>query len=422
MKKKITAAAIILSMVMVLTGCSGKTGKTTADASTTYKMWLYSTVDSSYYVDYNGNAPLKYALQHWNDGTDDNTQIAFQFLVPPAGTAADNYSTMINSGDLPDILDGSISDTPSVMCEDGIIIELTDYINKYMPNYKAALDADPDTKNLCCTIDDEGNEHYYEIASLADEPGDLWCGYEYRRDWIVKYGVNPVTGQPFSGGFTGDKTKGPYCWEDDVMFPSGGTDPVYISDWEWMFDIFMKAYDDLNLDDSYCMSIYYAGFTPFGQMVSAFDGDDNGYWYRTQDNKCVYGATQDSFRAYMECLNNWYNHGWLDPYFNERSSDMFYAIDDKTVRKGKIGMWYGIAGTLGNRMESDAEPLTEDIYVAACYSPINDVYGDDSAKGVEPYTNYGSSRKGSSYLITKAALDRGANIEAICRFFDYFYT
>lgn len=61
----------------------------------------------------------------------------------------------------------------------------------------------------------------------------------YRRDWIVKYGKHPQTGQAFTGGYTDPNDVD--SWTDDVVFPSGGTDPVYISDWEWMFGSFTEA-------------------------------------------------------------------------------------------------------------------------------------------------------------------------------------
>ena len=71
----------------------------------------------------------------------------------------------------------------------------------------------------------------------------------YRRDWLVNYGTNPQTGEAFSGEWKDGE------WTDNVVFPSGGTDPVYISDWEWMFDIFETALQMQGMTDGYVMQL-----------------------------------------------------------------------------------------------------------------------------------------------------------------------
>ena len=55
-----------------------------------------------------------------------------------------------------------------------------------------------------------------------------------------------------------------------------GTCPVYISDWEWMFDIFTKAQADLGITDGYCLSVYYKGYNEDGSLFSSFGGSFNG--------------------------------------------------------------------------------------------------------------------------------------------------
>lgn len=414
---KALAAFAAISSAVSLCACGSGSNQAAGgtDEARNYTFWLYNTVDASYYLDYNENPALQYALSHWSE---EGTDVAFEFWVPPAGSAADNYSTMISTGELPDIMDGSVADSGEKMCEEGLVIELTDYINEYMPNYKTFLEEHPSVKEQVCYYDEDGGEHYYDIAAVSDTTGPGWCGYEYRRDWIVKYGVNPQTGEAFTGGYTED-AKNLDTWVDDVVFPSGNTDPVYISDWEWMFGIFEKAYEDLGLEDSYCMSIYYNVITPFAQITAGFGGG-GGSFYRTPDGECVFGAVTEAFRAYLECMNVWYEKGWLDPYFAERSADMFYAIDDANVRTGKIGMWYGVVGTLGNGLDT-GDAYTLDSCVFACDAPINDVYGTEEAKFIEPFTNYGGGLVGNSYFITQNAVDNGKDIGTLCRFLDYLY-
>lgn len=285
-----------------------------------------------------------------------------------------------------------------------------------MPNYTAYLEAHPEMKSWALTNID-GEEKYLHVMSFNEDYGYTYCGYQYRRDWIVKYGTNPVTGAAFTGGYTDPSD--PDSWEDDVVFPSGGTDPVYISDWEWMFEIFEKAYADLGIDDSYCISMYYPGFSWTGDLCSCFGGG-NFAFYEDANGKVQYGGVTDSARAYLECLNNWYEKGWLDPDFNERTSDMFYAIDDTSVRQGKVGMWCGMQAELGGRLDQGDE-YTDGIYVAGCALPMNDIYGTDACKNVAPdCIMTGTALNGTGYAITSAAEDK--DIATLLTMIDYLYS
>ena len=412
MAKRIIGAALCGTMAAgLLAGCGG--GGSSSDTS--FTMWLYSGADSQYYTDYADNPVWQYLSQQtWGE---EEKNIDIEFWVPASGTSADSYATMMGSGDYPDIFDGSISDSPKIMYEEGIILDLTDYVNEYMPNYKAYLDAHPEVA-VYAYDDVDGEQKNLRIIGINDDYGYTYCGYQYRRDWIVKYGTNPQTGEPFSGGYTDPED--PDSWEDNVVFPSGGTDPIYISDWEWMFEIFEKAFDDLGIDDGYCISMYYPGYNWTGDLISCFGGGNMVFYEDPETGKIEYGAVQDSMRAYFSCLNKWYENGWLDQNFNERTSDMFYAIDNTTVRQGKVGMWCGMQSELGGRLDAGDE-YTSGIYVAGCELPQNDVYGTDECKYKEPNCIMtGRGLNGTSYMITTAAEDK--DIATLCTMFDYLYS
>lgn len=244
MKKKWIAILLILAMALPLAACGGGG----AGSDTTFTFWIYNGIDSAYYMDYNDNPALKYALSK-TYGPEDKS-LAFEFWVPPAGTANDNYSVMIGSGDYADIIENTIGDSPLNSYLNGVSLDLTEYVKQYMPNYLAYIDAHPEVKADAVTLVDGEEKYLGVVAFCEDFPASDW-GHEYRRDWIVKYGKNPLTGAAFTGGYTdpGDIDS----WEDDVVFPSGGSDPLYISDWEWMFDIFETAMADLGIEDGRCL-------------------------------------------------------------------------------------------------------------------------------------------------------------------------
>ena len=255
MKKFSKLLCMILTLVMIVSVFSACSPDSTAGEDTTFTWWIYSGADSSYYMDYQENPAIQYTLQK-GYGPEEK-QLAFEFWVPAAGTSADNYSTMIAGGDLADIIDAVICDPPKTMYEQGLILDITEYVERNMPNYVALVHSNETFYKNCVDVID-GKEHYFVLRGLQDAPEAVFQGFMYRRDWLVKYGTNPETGKAFTGGYTDPAD--PDSWKDDVVFPSGGADPIYISDWEWMFEIFAKAQKELGIDDSYVLSLYYPVF------------------------------------------------------------------------------------------------------------------------------------------------------------------
>ena len=413
--------ALMIAVVLMLVGMQiyygniGTTSGGTADANTTFDWWIYSGTSSEYFDNYAENPAIQYTLQRgW--GPEEKT-IAFNFLQPPPGSESDNYSTMIASGDLPDIIDQVISEPAAIMVEKGQAIELTEYVEAYMPNYVALVHSNQEVYYESVVVDENGKEHYYQLSRVYTGYDTVFQGYMYRRDWLVRYGTNPVTGATFTGGYTDPEDID--SWEDNVVFPSGGTDPKYISDWEWMFEIFTRAQADLGIEGKYCVSMYYPGYTWSGGLLSCFGGGVN-VWYQGADGKVHFGGNEEPFKTYLECLHSWYEKGWLDKDFNQRTSDAFYQIDSTSVRQGQIAMWVGQQSELGGRLDMHDGGLTEGIYVAGAPYPINDVYGPDSCKYVEPNCLMGSSLAGGGILITPKAAEK--DLATLCSYLDYFYT
>jgi len=425
--KRVILGLAGLGMAAALGGCGilRGAGNTATDLNpeddTYYTMWIHSGPGSSYYTEYEDNPAVKYAeTMTWGE---EDKSIFIDFVIPPANKEPDDLQNMYINGNLTHVLDGVICDSADIMYANNRIIDLTEYVNQYMPNYKKVLDTVEDVrKSAVFNID--GEEKILGIVTVNESYKDVNFGYEYRRDWIVKYGSNPQTGAAFSGGYTDESD--PDSWEDDVVFPSGGSDPVYISDWEWMFGIFETAMEDMGIDDGYCISMYYPGYMWSGGLCSSFGGGTPMFYVNDQGQAC-FGGVSDSFRTYLECLSAWYEKGWLDKTFDQKTSDAHYAIDSAKIHQGKIGIWYGQQSTLGNRIYNQNDPsqtpLAEGIFVAGAPMPINDIYGPEECRNVIPdCTAAGVGMQGSPVYITTKAVEDGKDIAALCAFFDYFYT
>jgi hypothetical protein len=143
-------------------------------------------------------------------------------------------------------------------------------------------------------------------------------------------------------------------------------------------------------------------------------------WYQDENNTVQFGGDKDHMRAYLECMNSWYEKGWLDKAFNERTSDAFYGIDSTSVRQGKVAMWNGQQSDLGGRIDANDGGWTEGIFVAGAPYPINDIYGTDACKFVEPNCVMGGELVGGGVMISKNA--EGKDLDTLCAYLDQFYS
>ena len=465
--KRVLSAGLVGAMALsalAMTGC----GDNSADGGETVSWWITMTDGNGvYYDNYEDNPAVQWLnQQYWNteDGglgtEEDGTPLKFEFQVPIAGAEVDNFNTMMSTGEYTDIIDLAMStDTAATMVDEGQLLDITEYVEKYMPNYVAYLDENPEQKALL-THEVDGETRYYEIGAIKEENDVPWGGYMYRRDWVVEYAeptshvwdwdsdyvkenghpaVTPLEDAIASGNmegwkentvteFTSSEGEDPMNdYEDNVIFPSGTSDPLTISDWEWMLDAFKKAIDDKGFSgntDAYCTTVYYPGFFGMGDLVSSFGGG-TGVWSKDADQNVYFSGTTDNFKTYLECLNTWYNNGWMDTRFETRASDMFFSINQTGTAQGQVGLFYGTSASLGDTIRVTCADATDQqkAYVMPCAVPINDKYGTDEQKYNEPDAFYQGSRIAGRIGITTALEDKSEEtIAALFTFLDWMYT
>lgn len=488
MKNKVVKQVLSMGLmaVMVLTllaGCGGKggsddkksDGETGGDSSevtdefvgkdASFTWWIYKTDgEGQYYENYEDCAVAQWVrAQSWdvqNGGIskeDTGRKLDFSYLVPISGSESDNFNTMIGTGEYPEIIDMTASsESPQAMHENGIVMDITEYVEKYMPNYVAYLDANPELKPLVQVKEDDGSYHYYAIYELLEGVLEPWQGISYRRDWVAKYAeptdyvwdwesdcvkenghpeVTPLAKakeeenmegwkknevSSFQGNYNVDNELG---YEDNIIFPSGTSDPLTISDWEWMFTAFEKAIDErgwANDSSAYCTTVFYQGFMQTGDLVSSFGGGTGQYYVK--DGEVSFDGDSENFKTYLECMNAWYEKGWLDAEFNTRATDPFYNINSAGISQGKVGLWDGNNSRIGTSLRTTCqnEEDAKDAFVMGAALPINDVYGGEDQMYKNPDALYQASRKGGCTAITEKAKDK--DLAALFTFFDWTYT
>jgi len=454
MKKMRKVLALLLvtllagGLLLTAAGC-GK-GNGPDGEATTFTYWMATSESSEYYLTYEDNPVLKYILANrsFKDKDGQEAKISLEIQHPPFGKEVDNLNTMLSTGAYTDILDLAYGAEIEDLYNEGIILDLTEYVNNKMPNYKKFIDAHPELiRYMTKTIN--GEQKFLTITGVSDglDLVSQFYGICYRRDWIVKYGVqpetlydpmsgkpaqdNPKAGQSFSGYYSLDKdgnaveqptltsTTDGDSWVDDVVFPSGNADPVYISDWEWMLDIFAQAIADQAIEGGYPMSLYFPGYVANGDLVTSFGGG-GPIFYVDKQGQAQFGAVTDNFKTYLEALQTWYANGWIDKQFAERSGDVFFRIDETAFRSGKVGLWNGLPSTLGSRLYNPDQPLTEGIVVYGAAQPINDIYGGDDQKLKIPDTVFQQEPIGGGIAITDKAAEK--DIDLLLSFVDYLYS
>lgn len=420
----LVAAMVIFFFAMYFRTLSGRIGGlVTASADHTYSWFLNEGEEATYYTDYAENPGVQYWISRGfetEEGGESN--VAFEFMIAPSGSESDTLNNLLgNKSTWPDVVNMTYSSmTVKEAYESGYILDLGPYIEECMPNYMAMLDRYGIREDSKLYAD--GEWRYLALTNFQNRDiMSAWGGYQYRRDWIVRYGT-PVPGSQAEadGGFRGYyslTTDGQPCevegsdydpatvdgdsWVDNVTFPSwerrndadgahggmkwyadwcaengvtwDGKHPVTISDWEWMFEAFEKAIEEQNISDGYVHSIYYPGYNENGDFVTGFGGI-GAHFYYDDEGYFQFGALQEGFKAYLQCMNAWYDNGWIDKDFNTKSTSSFYEIDTSLVRQGKIGCWYGRVSTLGSRIYNPSIELTQGAVISVAAQPINDVY------------------------------------------------
>ncbi len=390
------------------------TAEDTGDANAPTDEFTYVisvSIDENFISDYSESPAYQYWVRNPFTVDGEKRRLSIEFWAAPSGSESDYLNNLLATAEYPDIINTSYSSMKAVeMYEEGIAIDITDYVEKFMPNYLAWIEKNNYYDYL--TNDIDGERRFIQIYDVNDKVGNMWGGWEYRRDWIVKYGKKD-DGSSFSGEWADGS------WEDDVVFPSGNADPIYISDWEWMLDIFETALEEEGIEDGYCMSLASPGAFLTGEFISGFGGAP--MWYINADGKCAFGASEDHTKAYIECMNNWWNKGWIDPYFDEHTNDMFFSVDSASVYSGKVGAFYGLNSQLEASMDSGNNEYTNGIVVFGAPQPINDLYGTAADQG-KPSTLYFCPELANVSTIVVTNKTEGKNLATFFTALDTLYT
>ena len=280
----------------------------------------------------------------------DKFNVTIEFQQPAIGSEADNFNLMMGTGDYADIMEMTYNTTAlSTLYEDGVIIDLAPYIEKYMPNYWNIIQSNEEIRKVA--YDDEG--HIFKILQLEDPERNQWGGLVYRRDIL----------ETMTGG--------------NVQFPSGNDEPTTVEDWDYMLPLFKQYFEAAGMPDYACLIIPAIGYTATGEIQNGW-GATGTFGLDTDLKTVQYGPATDYFYNYVEKMNEWYEEGYIYKDFASRTNDLFYMPNTSLTYGGAAGAWFGILQQVGDYMNVSGDGYSLEFDVRAATGPL------DTEHGVKP--------------------------------------
>ena len=339
--KKLLAGFLALAMVLTL----GAAALADADLSkhVTVTMWLFPD-DYAYYSSYSDNPVVQYLNEKFN--------MTMDFQMPPMGSEQDQFNLMIGTGEYTDLFEITYSqDSTAVLYEDGVIQDLAPYVEEYMPNFKAFLEAPENADVRNALYDPEG--HLFTIPAAVRVPDEviLWGGMVYRRDIL----------DTMTGGF--------------VSFPSGNDEPTTVEDWEYMLPLMKTYFEAAGFKDYAPLILPSNGMFTTGEMENGFGAAGDFY---VVDGEVKYGPVTKEFYNYLTKMHEWYEAGYIYKDFASRTTDLFYLPNTALTYGGAAGVWFGLSSQLAGQMSMPEYGLFFD--VRGISSPLDTANGQDGSQ------------------------------------------
>lgn len=303
------------------------------------------------------------------------TGIKIEFQHPISGsTGQEAFLTMISGSELPDIMEynwGSYTGGSQAAIDDGLIVELNDYLEEYAPNYYDYMEGEKGKENDYLykyqATTSEGN--YYGFNRLNVGNAREFNTFYIRNDLLKKWGMEvPVTIDEWTAVFAKAK-------EEGIETP-------------------FTATNCLTFNKGLSVSFHNAFNTVGGFYL------DNG--------KVKFGPFEKGYKEYIAQLAEWVKLGYIDTGFVTNASDD--AIG-KMANGKAIASFGGIGGSVGKVIPA-CLAVDPSIEIIGCPYPV--------AKRGDMPAHQGATTEATG--IANAINAECANIERAVEWCDYVYS
>lgn len=225
------------------------------------------------------------------------TGVKVEYIHPPSGQETESLNVLLASGDYPDIIEYAWPGYPGGVVKlynDGVILELTELMEKYAPNLTAYYEANPE---IARQVKSDDGKFYLVPFIRGSKELRHTSGPVLRADWLAEAGLEP---------------------------------PKTIAEWETVLIAFKEQQG--------CEAPFTGSLTHLRRVFThAFDIGLDFY----PDNKVVkYGPAEDGYKEFLTTLADWYAKGLIDRNF----STVDRTIQDANMTTGKGGSTYAAGG------------------------------------------------------------------------------
>lgn len=234
--------------------------------------------------------------------------------------------------------------------EDEIVLDLSDYLAEYMPDYYSFLQSDEEVRKLLTT--DSG-----AIADIAGRAtGGRPQGFGIRKDWLDKSGLDiPTT-------------------------------------YDELYNVLTVFKNDYDCPEPLLM--YSTGFLDNDFLCSGFGMTQNGYY--VEDGTVKFSYVEDSFKEYCQLISKWYAEGLLSKDFlnNVQGAGISY---DAQMQDGTAGVFMtGVDIFSSGSAEAASDPDWEVVPMADVTVNSGDTITMGNTPNSDPLSNKWSVTTGVS--------------------------
>ncbi len=338
-----------------------------ADAGITLTFWspFNSTMPGIY--DYITDIPAVAAIS-------EATGVNIDWTTVSGAEMFSSFNLMAAAGDYCDLVTAAVecySGGAVGALDDGIIVDLTDYIEENCPEYLTAYEVRGAEKDI---VTDDGR-----YACLYGAFGDLsnTQGYVIRQDWLDELELEtPVT------------------YEDYFDVLSAFKDAYGCT------DAFMM---DETSQDEYHTS---GGFGVPGYKTGMFGAGSDLF---QKDGVVMSSFDQEGYHKYLQEMHRWYEAGLFSADFVTLPSMPNHDSRTQLIASGNSGVWYVGATSIASQAEAIGDP---NVKIAGIADPV------ENAGEINHFSSATVINKQCNVSVSADC----ENIEAALQYLNYYYT
>jgi len=295
--------------------------------------------------------------------------IDIEFVHPNIDNATEAFNLMLADGNYPDIITAKGAVVEQYYA-DGVIIQLNDVIDQYMPNFKAYLEANPEIDRM---IKSDDGIYYFIPMIMEDVSMGNTYGLYVRQDWLDELGIKM---------------------------------PETIDEWH---DALVKIKEAKGVAPIVAQT---STFLKYGAFLNAYCPDmaSNNFYNLDENDNVIFVPATDEYKEFLTTMAAWYKEGLIN-------ADIA-SLDSTTVR-AKIANDEGAvtAGFIGGhqqRITNEAVKTNPDFELVAISTAAKEAGAEIEYASGNPQVTVAN---GGKCISTKCE-----NIEAAARYIDFFFS